>query len=125
MISMKYPIGRWFAYQELKPAMRLTGISDRGLLIIALLVAVLWGCILGARVIERQALLETGQQLRPARPHPVSMPVKPARQGPGSQVAALRPGRGLRGGPAEREIRLPRRPAPPPMVIALGRMAPG
>ena len=44
--------------------MTLTGISNRGLLIITVLVAILWGCILAERAIVRQAREETELQLR-------------------------------------------------------------
>lgn len=61
---------------------RVTGISNQGLAIIALLVAVLWGCILTERTIRRQAREETLLMLqsnrgatRPARsPAPPSKP---------------------------------------------------
>ncbi len=43
---------------------RVTGISNQGLAIIALLVAVLWGCILTERTIRRQARDETLIMLR-------------------------------------------------------------
>jgi hypothetical protein len=46
---------------------RLTGISNQGLAIITLLVAVLWGCILTERTIRRQALEETLILLRSNR----------------------------------------------------------
>lgn len=46
---------------------RVTGISNRGLAIIALLVAVLWGCILTERTIRRQAREETLIMLRSNR----------------------------------------------------------
>ena len=38
---------------------RITGISNQGLAVIALLVAFLWGCILTERTIRRQAAEET------------------------------------------------------------------
>ena len=38
---------------------RITGISNQGLAVIALLVAFLWGCILTERTIRRQAKEET------------------------------------------------------------------
>jgi hypothetical protein len=48
--------------------MRLTGISNRGLAVIAVLVAVLWGCIVAEKVIRRQAWEETVILLRSPGP---------------------------------------------------------
>ncbi|HYM11688.1 MAG TPA: hypothetical protein VEU62_13215 [Bryobacterales bacterium] len=65
--------------------MTLTGISNRGLLVIALLVAVLWGCIVAEHAIISQARRETELFLR-SRP---VVPVKyerPSRR-PGSPAA--------------------------------------
>jgi hypothetical protein len=42
----------------------LTGISNRGLLLIGILVAALWGCILAERAIVNQARQETILYLR-------------------------------------------------------------
>jgi hypothetical protein len=53
--------------------MPLTGISNRGLALIALLVVVLWGCIFAERAIVRQAYEETQNVLR-------SQPVVPVKQ---------------------------------------------
>jgi hypothetical protein len=53
--------------------MTLTGISNRGLLLIAVLVGLLWGCILTERAIVRRASQQTEQFLRgPAHPYPAS-----------------------------------------------------
>ncbi len=69
--------------------MTLTGISGRGLAVIAMLVAILWGCIFAERAIIRQARQET-LQLRRSRPvTPVLYPVKQRR--PASPVAAVLP----------------------------------
>ena len=46
--------------------MPLTGISNRGLMLIAALVAILWGCLIAERAIVRQASQETDQVLRSA-----------------------------------------------------------
>ena len=51
--------------------MTLTGISNRGLLLIALLVGVLWGCILAERAIVSRARQETMLLLRLRNPVPV------------------------------------------------------
>lgn len=53
--------------------MPLTGISNRGLALIALLVVILWGCIFAERAIVRQAYEETQNVLR-------SQPVVPVKQ---------------------------------------------
>jgi hypothetical protein len=45
--------------------MTLTGISNRGLVVIAFLVAMLWSCILVERSILNKARRETIEQLRP------------------------------------------------------------
>jgi hypothetical protein len=44
--------------------MPLTGISNRGLALIAVLVVILWGCIFAERAIVRQAYEETQNVLR-------------------------------------------------------------
>jgi hypothetical protein len=44
--------------------MRLTGISNHGLAVIAVLVAILWGCIVVERTIRREARDETLWMLR-------------------------------------------------------------
>ena len=67
--------------------MPLTGISNRGLALIAVLVVILWGCIFAERAIVRRAYEETQnvlrsqpevrvKQQRPAvpPPHPVQIP---------------------------------------------------
>lgn len=46
--------------------MPLTGISNRGLMLIATLVTILWGCLIAERAIVRQASQETDQVLRSA-----------------------------------------------------------
>ena len=53
--------------------MPLTGISNRGLLVIAFLVVILWGCIFAQHAIVRQARQETLMLLRSRRP---AVPVK-------------------------------------------------
>ena len=58
--------------------MPLTGISNRGLILIAVLVALLWGCLLAERLIVRQASQETEVLLRSAeRVRPASTEVRP------------------------------------------------
>ena len=44
--------------------MPLTGISNRGMALIAVLVAILWGCIFAERAIVRRAYEETQDVLR-------------------------------------------------------------
>ena len=51
--------------------MTLIGISNRGLLLIAILVGILWGCIFAERAIVAQALLETEQVRQGDRAAPV------------------------------------------------------
>ncbi len=65
--------------------MTLTGISNRGLLVITVLVAILWGCILAERAIVRHAREETELFLR----FHGSVPVKEQRvkQTPPARVA--------------------------------------
>ena len=60
---------------------RVTGISNQGLAIIALLVAVLWGCILTERTIRRQAREETLLMLRsnPGTTLPTKAPGPPSK----------------------------------------------
>ena len=70
--------------------MTLTGLSNRGLLMIALLVAALWGCILWARLIERRAYEETEVLFRSgASVRPASSPVRPPKFRIASPVAAV------------------------------------
>ncbi len=69
--------------------MALTGISNRGLLAIAFLVAILWGCILGARVTERRAIEETEALLRSGRKLQVAKPEKPTTPRPPFPVTAF------------------------------------
>lgn len=61
--------------------MTLTGISDRGLLLIALLVAVLWGCIVAEHAIISRARRETELFLhsRPVVPVKYELPARPQR----------------------------------------------
>ena len=66
--------------------MRLTGISDRGLLVITLLVICLWGIIFAERAIVRQAQREQQEFFRS---RPISAPVRPS---PGTPQRAT-PGR--------------------------------
>ena len=69
--------------------MRVTGISNQGLAIIALLVAVLWGCILTERTIRRQAREETLIMLRsnPGTTLPTKAPAPPSKPRPKSRLA--------------------------------------
>jgi hypothetical protein len=46
------------------PGVTLTGISNRGLLLITVLVAILWGCIFAERTIVNEARRETMMVLR-------------------------------------------------------------
>lgn len=57
--------------------MTLTGISNRGLLVIALLVTVLWGCIVAEHAIVSQARRQTEMLLRsrPAIPAKYRLPL--------------------------------------------------
>lgn len=67
---------------------RLTGISNHGLAVIALLVAVLWGCILTERTIRRQAREETLLMLRSNRGAlPARAPAPPAKPRPKNRLA--------------------------------------
>jgi hypothetical protein len=59
--------------------MTLTGLSNRGLLLIAMLVAILWGCIFAERAIVNNARRETETLLRSRGRVPVQYP-KPVRQ---------------------------------------------
>jgi hypothetical protein len=59
--------------------MRLTGISNRGLLVIALLVMCLWGIIFAERAIVRQAQRE---HLEFFRSRPAAAPINPAPETP-------------------------------------------
>jgi len=65
--------------------MKLTGLSNHGLLIIAVLVAVLWGLILAERAIVRQAHQETLLLLRSRSPVPAQYQqpsfIRPLRRG--------------------------------------------
>jgi hypothetical protein len=61
--------------------MRVVGITRQGLAGMALSVALLWGCVLGERIIMRQASVEqaralrTIESLRDRQSQPVSTPV--------------------------------------------------
>jgi hypothetical protein len=66
--------------------MRLMGISNRGLLVITLLVMCLWGIIFAERAIVRQAQREHQEFFRS---RPISVPVRPS---PGTPHRAT-PGR--------------------------------
>ena len=59
------------------PPMTLTGISNRGLLLIALLVAILWGSILAERTIVSHAREQTESLLRSRRPTPAHYHLRP------------------------------------------------
>jgi hypothetical protein len=59
--------------------MKLTGISNRGLVVIGLLVMFLWGIIFAERAILRQAQREHQEFLRSL---PASAPVNPKLQAP-------------------------------------------
>jgi hypothetical protein len=55
--------------------MTITGITKPGLTIMAILVAVLWGCFIGERLTMQKANQEMGRVLREMhRPIPVSLP---------------------------------------------------
>jgi len=56
--------------------MKLTGISNRGLIVISFLVAILWACIITERSIVQQARQETDALLRSRQTAPVAVPVK-------------------------------------------------
>ena len=62
--------------------MRLTGISNKGLAVIGILVSILWGCILAERTIRRQAWEETVLMLRSSRTVPIRAPYGPQKRGP-------------------------------------------
>ncbi len=68
--------------------MRLTGISNRGLLVITLLVICLWGIIFAERAIVRQAQRE---HLEFFRSRPVSVPANPAPETPRRAAPGPRP----------------------------------
>ena len=78
-----HPIGTELAYIRAMSDIRIrvTGISNQGLAIIALLVAVLWGCILTERTIRRQAREETLIMLRsnPGTTLPTKSPAPPSK----------------------------------------------
>jgi hypothetical protein len=60
--------------------MRLTGISNQGLAVIAVLVAILWGCILVERTIRRDARDQTLWMLRSnGVVKPIQTPAPPAK----------------------------------------------
>jgi len=56
--------------------MPLTGISNRGLVLIGMLVALLWGCILTERIVVRRAIEQTEHWLGSHPRGPASTPVK-------------------------------------------------
>ena len=66
--------------------MRLFGISNHGLLAIAVLVAILWGCIFAERAIIRQAREETLMFLRSRGATPVKQEMR--RRPPSTPVAS-------------------------------------
>jgi hypothetical protein len=70
--------------------MPLTGISNHGLAVIAILVAILWGCILTERVIRRRAREETRILLRmqSSRSVPSRAPAPSTKRLPRSPMAA-------------------------------------
>jgi hypothetical protein len=71
--------------------MRLTGISNQGLAVIAILVAILWGCILAERTIRRQAREETLLFLRSnSVAVPARTPAPPVKSRPKSRSAIER-----------------------------------
>jgi len=71
--------------------MRLIGITNQGLAAIALLVAILWGCIVVERSIRRQAWEETVQVLRTGGPVRIRAPYPaPKRAPPTPAVKPLR-----------------------------------
>jgi hypothetical protein len=61
-------------------SMALAKITREGLVTIAVLVAILWGCILGERVLSRHATLETYRALRQIRYLKFKRHVEPAAQ---------------------------------------------
>ncbi len=61
--------------------MTLTGISNRGIMVIAILVAILWGCIFAEHAVIQQARSETLKVLR-SRERPVKYQKPPLRPGP-------------------------------------------
>lgn len=70
--------------------MALAKITREGLVTIAVLVAILWGCILSERVLTRHTTLETYRALRQIRYLKFRRHIEPAAQpGPGSP--SLRP----------------------------------
>jgi hypothetical protein len=55
--------------------MTIAGITKPGLTVMAILVAILWGCVIGERLTVQRANLEMEQALRQMRrPTPVSLP---------------------------------------------------
>jgi hypothetical protein len=60
--------------------MALARITRPGLILIAILVAILWGCILGERVISRNSRMETYRALRDIRYMKFKRRVEPATQ---------------------------------------------
>jgi len=74
------PIARSWA------TMTLTGISNRGLAVIAILVAILWGCIFAERAMVQQARQETLKVLR-SRERPVKYQKPASRSAPSRAYA--------------------------------------
>ena len=59
--------------------MTIAGITKPGLIVMAILVAILWGCFIGERLTVARANQEMGQVLRQMRrPTPVSLPQRSA-----------------------------------------------
>ena len=69
--------------------MKLTGISNRGLMVIGLLVVFLWGIIFAERAIVRQAQREHHEFLRSL---PTSAPANPKPQAPHQATPGPGPG---------------------------------
>ena len=77
--------------QNGKP-MALAKITREGLVTIAVLVAILWGCILGERVLSRHTTVETYRALRQIRYLKFKRRVEPASQpAPGAVSPLVRP----------------------------------
>ena len=72
--------------------MALAKITREGLVTIAVLVAILWGCIVAERVLSRHTTLETYRALRQIRYLKFRRHIEPASQPtPGPETPSLRP----------------------------------
>ena len=70
--------------------MAVAKITREGLVTIAVLVAILWGCILTERVLSRNTSIETYRVLRQIRYLKFKLHVEPA-SNPGPPLRSLRP----------------------------------